>query len=349
MKILVTGTAGFIGFHLANALAAMGYTVIGLDNINDYYSVTLKQDRLKESGIPPNAIQYGKKTTSTKNTRYSFIQLDLTDREALFELFDSEQFDFVCNLAAQAGVRYSLENPYAYIDSNINGFLNILEACRHFSIRHLVFASSSSVYGLNESVPFSIRDTADHPVSLYAATKRSNELLAHTYSHLFGIPVTGLRFFTVYGPWGRPDMAYYKFAQLIFQNKPIEVYNNGDMLRDFTYIDDIVSGIVSSIEHIPQKNPDFNLMEPDPSQSTAPFALYNLGNNRPVKLMDFIETLENALGRSSEKIYLGMQPGDVLATMADIEETRSALGWEPKTSIATGLELFAAWFMSYVT
>ena len=334
MKILVTGAAGFIGFYLAEKLSSLGHSVICIDNINDYYNVNLKYARLLHSGIKREEIEYGKKIKSFSLSDYFFIKLDLTDREKLFSLFAEERFDCVCNLAAQAGVRYSLENPQAYIDSNICGFLNILEACRHFTVKHLVFASSSSVYGLNEKVPFSVTDTADHPVSLYAATKRADELMAHTYSHLFGIPSTGLRFFTVYGPWGRPDMAYFKFARAIFDNKPIEIYNNGNMLRDFTYIDDIIEGTVAVINHIPP-------------QSSAPFALYNLGNNRPEKLTDFILVLEEALGRKAEKVYLGMQAGDVPVTMADIDITRRELGWEPKTSIVDGLKLFADWFLSY--
>jgi len=334
MKILVTGTAGFIGFHLTKKLISLGHTVTGIDNINDYYDVNLKYARLNHSGIKREEIQYGKKAESSSLSGYCFIHLDLTDREELFPVFARENFDCVCNLAAQAGVRYSLENPYAYADSNITGFLNILEACRLHAIKHLVFASSSSVYGLNEKIPFSVTDTADHPVSLYAATKRSNELMAYTYSHLFGIPSTGLRFFTVYGPWGRPDMAYYKFARAIIENKPIEIYNNGNMLRDFTYIDDIIEGTVAAINHIP-------------SLSSLPFTLYNLGNNRPEKLTDFIETLENALGLKATKEYLGMQAGDVPVTMADIDITRNELGWEPKTSIDEGLKLFADWFLKY--
>ncbi|MCL1932144.1 MAG: NAD-dependent epimerase [Treponema sp.] len=334
MKILVTGAAGFIGFYLAETLISLGHSVTGIDNINDYYDVNLKYARLLHSGIKREEIEYGKKVKSASFPEYCFIKLDLTDRELLSALFAAEKFDCVCNLAAQAGVRYSLENPHAYINSNICGFLNILEACRAHSIKHLVFASSSSVYGFNEKVPFSVSDTTDHPASLYAATKKADELMAHTYAHLFGIPTTGLRFFTVYGPWGRPDMAYFKFALSIMKNKPIEIYNNGNMLRDFTYIDDIVEGTVAAINRIP-------------SQSSAPFVLYNLGNNRPEKLTDFIETLENALGRKAEKVYLGMQPGDVPVTMADIDITRNELGWEPKTSIAEGLKLFAGWFLSY--
>ena len=348
MKILVTGAAGFIGFYLAEKLVSLGHNAIGIDNINNYYDVNLKYARLSHSGIKREEIEYGKKAHSATLPGYSFIKLDITDREKLFTVFAEEKFDCVCNLAAQAGVRYSLENPYAYIESNISGFINILESCRLTAIKHLVFASSSSVYGLNEKTPFSVTDTTDHPVSLYAATKRANELMAHTYSHLYGIPCTGLRFFTVYGPWGRPDMAYYKFANSIVDNKPIEIYNNGNMSRDFTYIDDIVDGITAAVNHIPAKNSHFNAKEPAPSQASAPCAIYNLGNNRPVKLTDFIEMLENSLGRKAEKVYLGMQSGDVQTTMADIDVTRKELYWEPKTSIEDGLKLFTDWFMRYL-
>ena len=347
MKILVTGAAGFIGFHLVKKLVSQGHSVTGVDNINKYYDVNLKYARLRHSGIQQTDINYGIKVQSPLLPDYYFIKLDLTDNEKLSAVFAEGNFDCVCNLAAQAGVRYSLENPNAYIESNISGFLNILEACRHNKIQHLVFASSSSVYGLNEKVPFSVTDTADHPVSLYAATKRSNELMAHTYSHLFGIPATGLRFFTVYGPWGRPDMAYYKFARAIFEKNPIEVYNNGDMLRDFTYIDDVIEGIIAAIGRVPAGDSSFDAHNPAPSRSRAPFVLYNLGNNQPVKLTDFIEILETALGRTAEKKYLGMQAGDVTVTMADIDISREELGWKPKTSITDGLKLFAQWFCEY--
>ena len=347
MKILVTGAAGFIGFYLVKKLVSLGHSVTGIDNINEYYDVNLKIARLFQSGIKQEEIQYGKKIKSANLSNYFFIKLDLIDRENLFSLFSEEQFECVCNMAAQAGVRYSIENPYAYTDSNISGFLNILEACRSYAIKHLVFASSSSVYGLNEKVPFSVTDTADHPVSLYAATKRANELMAHAYSHLFNIPSTGFRFFTVYGPWGRPDMAYFKFARAILDNRPIEIYNNGNMLRDFTYIDDIADGIVRAISRVPSRNTDFDAKEPVPSQSSAPFVLYNLGNNKPEKLTDFVASLENALGRKAEKIYLGMQAGDIPVTAADIDVTRKELGWQPKTSIDEGLKLFADWFLKY--
>jgi len=334
LKILVTGAAGFIGFHLALKLSQSGHTVIGLDNINDYYDVNLKYARLKISGIDKEKINYNKIIKSACLLSYSFIKLDLTDKENLFLLFKNENFDYVCNLAAQAGVRYSLENPYSYIDSNINGFMNILEACRYEKIKHLIFASSSSVYGMNEKIPFSTEDRTDNPVSLYAATKKSNELMAYTYSYLFKIPCTGLRFFTVYGPWGRPDMAYYKFTKSISKNMPIDVYNHGDMLRDFTYIDDIINGIILSFN---QNNLNNNI----------PFIIYNLGNNKPEKLNNFIEILESHLGISAQKNYLDMQAGDVIATMADIDKTRENLDWQPTTSIDDGLKLFVDWYKNY--
>jgi len=331
MKILVTGAAGFIGFYLAEKLASSGHSVTGIDNINDYYDVNLKYARLSRSGIRKDAVQYGKRAESSVLPRYVFVKLDLTDNEALASLFEREDFDCVCNMAAQAGVRYSLEKPQAFIDSNISGFLNILEACRTYNVKNLVYASSSSVYGMNEKVPFSVNDAADHPISLYAATKRADELMAYTYSHLFNIHSTGLRFFTVYGPWGRPDMAYYKFASSIINNKPIEIYNNGNMLRDFTYIDDIIEGITAAVNNISKRK----------------YVIYNLGNNRSEKLTDFIEILENSLGSKAEKKYLGMQAGDVPVTMADIEITKAELGWRPKTPINDGLKLFADWFLEF--
>jgi len=331
MKILVTGAAGFIGFYLAEKLASLGHSVIGIDNINDYYDVNLKYARLSRSGIHKDAIQYGKHVKSSVLPGYVFVRLDLSDNEALSSLFAQEKFDCVCNMAAQAGVRYSLKKPRAYIDSNISGFLNILEACRAYNIKNLVYASSSSVYGMNEKTPFSVNDAVDRPVSLYAVTKRANELMAYTYSRLFNIHSTGLRFFTVYGPWGRPDMAYYKFAASIINNKPVEIYNNGDMLRDFTYIDDIIEGITAAVDNVSKKE----------------FVIYNLGSNRPEKLTDFIEILENSLGAKAEKIYLGMQSGDVPVTMADIEITKAELGWQPKTSTVDGLKSFAKWFLEF--
>jgi UDP-glucuronate 4-epimerase len=342
MKILVTGSAGFIGFHLVKKLTSIGFHVIGIDNINDYYDPQLKYARLNHSGIQQEMIQYGRKIQSALLPNYYFIKLDITDNEMLSAVFAEENFECVCNLAAQAGVRYSLLNPHAYTESNITGFLNILEACRNYKIKHLVFASSSSVYGINEKTPFSVTDPVDHPVSLYAATKRANELMAYTYSHLFNIPSTGLRFFTVYGPWGRPDMAYYKFAHAICSNKPIEVYNHGKMLRDFTYIDDIIEGIIAVIKKVLDGN---NTKES--LHSPAPFVLYNLGNDHPEELTVFIETLEKHLGRTAEKIFLDMQAGDVPVTMADIELTKAALGWQPKTAINDGLKLFTQWFLEY--
>jgi len=305
--------------------------VIGIDNINDYYDVKLKYARLSCSGINKEDIQYGKKIKSSVLSGYDFVKLDLTDSEALNSLFSTENFDCVCNMAAQAGVRYSLEKPHSYIDSNITGFLNILESCRINNIKNLVFASSSSVYGMNEKLPFSVNDAVDHPISLYAATKRSNELMAYAYSHLFKINSTGLRFFTVYGPWGRPDMAYYKFSLSITNKKPIEIYNNGDMLRDFTYIDDIIEGILAAINNVSKKE----------------FVIYNLGNNKPEKLTDLIEILENLLGSKADKKYLGMQSGDVKVTMADIDFTKAELNWQPKTSIMDGLKHFTEWFSEY--
>ena len=334
MKILVTGSAGFIGFHLVKKLISLGHTVIGIDNINDYYDINLKYDRLLHSGIQQNLIQYGTKVKSVSLAEYYFIKLDLTDYEGMLKLFSEEQFDSVCNLAAQAGVRYSIENPHSYIESNIKGFLNILELSKIHLIKHLVYASSSSVYGLNENLPFSVTDPVDRPISLYAATKRSNELMAHTYSYLYNIPITGLRFFTVYGSWGRPDMSYFKFADLIYNNKPIEIYNNGNMKRDFTFINDIINGIVLAINNIPINLP-------------CPFVIFNLGNNKPEKLLDFINILENELGKKAKKIYLELQPGDVPVTMANIDYTKKMLKWEPETSIKDGLKSFVEWFLEY--
>jgi len=330
MKILVTGAAGFIGFHLAEKLVSLGHSVIGIDNINDYYDINLKYARLHHSGIKRADIEYNKKIDSACLSGYTFLKLDMTDMDNISGLFKNEKFDCVCNLAAQAGVRYSIDNPRAYIDSNICGFFNILESCRSGNIRHLVFASSSSVYGMNGKIPFSVTDSADHPLSLYAATKKSNELMSFAYSRLYNIPCTALRFFTVYGPWGRPDMAYYKFAEAILDNKPIEVYNNGNMSRDFTYIADITKGITAAINRIPN-----------------PFAVYNLGSNVPVKLTDFISVLENALGIKAQKTFLPMQAGDIPVTMADIDITARDLGWEPETTVEEGLKLFTDWLLSY--
>lgn len=347
MKILVTGTAGFIGSFLALRLLERGDEVIGLDCINDYYDVKIKYGRLKNAGISQEKISYNTLIQSEKYPNYRFINLKLEDRENLFALFKNEKFDKVCNLAAQAGVRYSLVNPYAYIDSNIVGFVNILEACRHHNIKHLAYASSSSVYGLNEGMPFSTSDNVDHPISLYAASKKSNELMAHTYSYLFNLPTTGLRFFTVYGPWGRPDMALFLFTKAILEDKAIDVFNNGEMLRDFTYIDDIVEGVVRVIDNIPTPNPQWNGKNPDPHSSKAPYKIYNIGNNNPVKLMDFIEAIEKEVGKTAQKNMLPLQPGDVPATYANVNDLVSELDYKPNTSIQTGIKNFVKWYREF--
>ena len=347
MKILVTGTAGFIGYHLANVLAKRGDEVVGVDNINDYYDVNLKFDRLKDSGFEKEKIEYNKLISSKKYPNYKFIKLNLEDRENLEKLFKEEKFDKVCNLAAQAGVRYSLTNPYAYVDSNIVGFVNLLECCRHNGIEHLAYASSSSVYGLNESQPFSTHDNVDHPISLYAASKKSNELMAHTYSHLFKIPTTGLRFFTVYGPWGRPDMALFLFTKAILEDRAIDVYNYGDMQRDFTYIDDIVEGVVRVIDNPPKGNLNWSGKNPDPSSSKAPYKIYNIGNNAPVGLMDFIEEIEKKIGKKAKKNFLPLQPGDVKSTYADVSDLIEDLGYKPQTPIREGISNFIDWYLDY--
>ena len=348
MRILVTGTAGFIGFHLAQRLIARGDEIVGLDNINDYYDTGVKYARLSETGITKEAVEYNKLVASSKHENYQFIQLNLEDKPNMDALFAAQRFDKVCNLAAQAGVRYSLINPDAYIHSNIVGFINILEACRHHSIQHLAYASSSSVYGLNESMPFSTRDNVDHPVSLYAVSKKSNELMAHTYSHLFGLPTTGLRFFTVYGPWGRPDMALFLFTKAILEDKPIDVFNYGQMQRDFTYIDDIVEGVVRVIDHIPQGNPDWAGQNPDPSCSKSPYQVYNIGNSSPVKLMDFIEAIEKALGKKAQKNLLPIQPGDVPATWADVSDLVEDMSYQPNTPIqGWRVNRFIAWYKEF--
>jgi len=331
-KILVTGAAGFIGFHLVQRLLGAGLSVTGLDNLNDYYDVSLKKARLK--------ILEGQ-------AGFRFIRAGLEQREIMEDLFKAELFDCVVHLGAQAGVRYSLQNPHAYIDSNIVGFLNILEGCRHNGIKHLVYASSSSVYGANSRVPFSEHDSADHPVSLYAATKRANELMAHTYSHLYGIPVTGLRFFTVYGPWGRPDMAYFSFTKAILEGRPIELFNHGVMKRDFTYVDDIIEGVVRVMDHIPGHDPSWSTDMPDPATSHAPYRVYNIGNNQPVELGRFIEVLEECLGKKAIKKLLPMQPGDVLSTCADVSYLAAAVGFRPDTSIEVGIARFVDWYREY--
>ena len=347
MKILVTGTAGFIGSHLAKRLIERGDEVTGLDSINDYYDVNVKYGRLERAGIKVKEIEYNKLVTSSTNPNYSFIKLNLEDRDNLNKLFALRKFDRVCNLAAQAGVRYSLTNPQAYIDSNIVGFQNILEACRHNHIQHLAYASSSSVYGLNELQPFSTHHNVDHPISLYAASKKANELMAHTYSHLFGIPTTGLRFFTVYGPWGRPDMALFLFTKAIFEGRPIDVFNHGEMKRDFTYIDDIVEGVVRVIDHIPAGNNQWSAINPDPSSSSAPYKVYNIGNSNPVRLMDFIEAIEDAIGKKAQKNFLPLQSGDVPATWADVSDLVKDLGYKPNTSVKEGVSRFVSWYREF--
>jgi UDP-glucuronate 4-epimerase len=347
MKILITGTAGFIGFHLAQRMLDRGDEVVGLDNINDYYDVNLKFARLTATGIQRDEVSPGKPVQSIKYPRYRFVQMELEDRDGIGRLLADEKFDAVCNLAAQAGVRYSITNPYAYIDSNINGFINILEACRHNKTGHLVYASSSSVYGLNEAMPFSTSHNVDHPVSLYAASKKSNELMAHTYSHLYGLPTTGLRFFTVYGPWGRPDMALFIFTKAIMEGRPIDVFNQGNMRRDFTYIDDIVEGVIRVIDNPPSGKKDWNGAAPDPSCSPAPYKIYNIGNNSPVKLMDFIDAIEQATGKIAVKNMMPIQDGDVPATWADVDDLVKNLGYRPATDIREGVVNFIRWYREY--
>jgi UDP-glucuronate 4-epimerase len=348
MKILVTGTAGFIGYHLANKLINAGHEVVGLDIINDYYDVNLKYARLKQTGIVHTDIEYSKIVTSKLHPNYRFFKLKLEDRDNLNALFAKEKFDCVCNLAAQAGVRYSLTNPQAYIDSNIVGFINVLEACRHNHVNHLVYASSSSVYGLNENIPFSEKDNVDHPISLYAASKKSNELMAHTYSHLFGIPTTGLRFFTVYGPWGRPDMALFIFTKAILAGKPIQVFNNGEMERDFTYIDDIVEGVFRILTgEIPCGNANWNGKEPEPSSSPAPYKIYNIGNSNPVKLMDFIRAIEKNLDKKALIEYMPMQAGDVRKTWANVDGLGEDFNYKPSFSVEQGIERFVTWYKGF--
>ena len=345
MKILVTGSAGFIGFHLVNKLVNDDFEVVGIDNINDYYLTNLKFSRLAEAGISDDAANWNRKISSSKYPNYSFVRMNLEDREQIDQLFEKEKFDLVCNLAAQAGVRYSIENPHAYIQSNIVGFANILEACRHNNIQHLVYASSSSVYGNNTKMPLSVDDRVDNPVSLYAATKKSNELMAHTYSHLYGIPTTGLRFFTVYGPWGRPDMAYFSFTKNILEGNSIKVFNHGDLYRDFTYIDDIVDGITKILN----KSPNFSSSQEGCPKGgvVAPYKVYNIGNSTPVKLLDFIETIEKALGKEAAKEYHDMQPGDVYKTFADVSALQNDFGYSPNTPLEKGIGEFVKWYKSY--
>lgn len=347
MKILITGTAGFIGHHVAERLLSERHDVTGLDSINDYYDVKVKYGRLERSGIQENDIEYAKLVKSAKFQNYRFIQLKLEDRENVSKLFKNEKFDAVCHLAAQAGVRYSLTNPDVYISSNIEGFLNILEACRHNGVENLVYASSSSVYGMNEEYPFSIHHNVDHPVSLYAASKKANELMAHCYSHLYGIRTTGLRFFTVYGPWGRPDMALFLFTKAIIEGKTIDVFNNGQMRRDFTYIDDIVEGVIRVIKNPAKPNHDWTGKHPDPGTSKAPYRLYNIGSNRPVFLMNFIRTIEEYLGIEAKKNFLPLQPGDVVASHADVADLMKDFGYSPKTTIREGIRKFLEWYIDF--
>jgi UDP-glucuronate 4-epimerase len=332
MKVLVTGVAGFIGMHVAQRLLQRGDQVVGIDNLNDYYDPALKLARLE--CLHPNS-------------NFRFVRGDIADSAAVNELFAAEKFDRVINLAAQAGVRYSLKNPQAYIQTNLVGFGNLLEACRHNGIQHFVYASSSSVYGSNTHMPFSVHDNVDHPVSLYAATKKANELMAHSYSHLYGLPTTGLRYFTVYGPWGRPDMSPWLFSSAILENRKIDVFNHGKMQRDFTYIDDIADGTVRVLDRVPVSNPEFDTGNPDPGTSYAPYKVYNIGNNQPVELMTFIETIEEALGKKAEKNFLPMQAGDVVATYANVEDLKREVGFEPKTPLGEGIAKWAAWYRSY--
>ena len=331
MKFLVTGAAGFIGFHVSERLLAAGHQVVGIDNLNDYYDVSLKQARLDLLQSPA----------------FSFHKIDLADREAMATLFANEKFDRVIHLAAQAGVRYSLENPHAYADANLTGHLNVLEGCRHNKVQHLLYASSSSVYGLNRKMPFSTDDSVDHPVSLYAATKKANELMSHTYSHLYGLPTTGLRFFTVYGPWGRPDMALFKFTKAMIEGKAIDVYNHGKMKRDFTYIDDIAEAIVRLQDIIPQPNPNWTVEDGSPATSSAPYHVYNIGNSSPVELMDYITALEEALGIEAKKNMMPMQPGDVLETSADTRPLFEVTGFKPQMSVKDGVKNFVDWYREF--
>ena len=345
MKILLTGVAGFIGSKTAEYLLQRGDEVVGLDNINDYYDVNLKYARLEKIlGISRDKIDWYTFVKSDLYERFSFIRINLEDKQAIRMLFANGSFDVVVNLAAQAGVRYSIENPYAYVESNVDGFLNILEGCRHHNIKHFVYASSSSVYGLNGKVPFSEKDSIAHPVSLYAATKKSNELMAHTYSYLYGIPSTGLRFFTVYGPWGRPDMSPALFADAIFHNRAIKVFNNGDMYRDFTYIDDIVTGVLKVVDSIPQPDALWDSENPSPDSSTAPYQIYNIGNSQPVRLMDFIQAIEVAIGKKAKKEYLPMQPGDVYQTYADTSKLEEDLDFKPSTPLEEGVKETIDWY-----
>lgn len=347
MKILVTGSAGFVGFHLTEQLLKRGDEVVGIDNINDYYDVSLKFSRLTESGIYQELIEWNKAIISFKYTNYRFIRMNLEDKEGLMLLCAEEKFDVIVHLAAQAGVRYSITNPDVYAQSNLVSFLNVLEASRNFKIKHLVYASSSSVYGLNETMPFSVKHCVDHPVSLYAASKKANELMAHTYSHLYRIPTSGLRFFTVYGPWGRPDMAYFLFTEAINNNKPIQVFNHGKMKRDFTYIDDIIRGIINVMDKPAESCKEWDAKKPDPSRSTAPYCIYNIGNNTPVELMTFIREIEECMGKKAVLEMKGIQDGDVTATWANVDDLIQNFNYKPDTTIKVGLKKFTEWFKGY--
>lgn len=347
MKVLVTGSAGFIGSFVTQRLLDRGDEVVGLDSINDYYDVNLKYGRLLMAGIEREGIDWYKYVQSSKYSNYKFIRMNLEDKQAMQMLFANEQFDRIVHLAAQAGVRYSIENPDIYVSSNVVGFLNILEGCRNHQIKHLVYASSSSVYGLNGKVPFSASDSIAHPVSLYAATKMSNELMAHAYSHLYGLPTTGLRFFTVYGPWGRPDMSPFLFTDAILHDRPIKVFNNGDMLRDYTFIDDIAEGVVCVLNTIPLPNPVWDSQHPDPDSSTCAYRIYNIGNSKPVKLMDFIKAIESATGNTAEKIFLPMQPGDVYQTNANTTSFQKDIGFKPNKNIMEGAKETVEWYKGF--
>lgn len=346
LKVLVTGAAGFIGSFVSRRLLERGDEVVGLDNINDYYDTALKYGRLGFLGVEGD-IRWNEPVRSGKYDKFRFVRMNLEDRKAMHELFAGERFDVVVNLAAQAGVRYSLKNPYAYVESNVYGFLNVLECCRTGGVKHLVYASSSSVYGLNGKVPFSEHDGIAHPVSMYAATKKMDELMAHTYSHLYGLPTTGLRFFTVYGPWGRPDMSPFLFADAILHNRPIDVFNNGDMLRDFTYIDDIAEGVLRVIDRSPVADECWKADSPDPATSCAPYRLYNIGNSHPVRLMDFIEAIEEAIGRKAKKNFMPMQPGDVYQTYADTTDLQADFGFKPDKSVRDGVKETIDWFRKF--
>lgn len=347
MNILITGTAGFIGYHMAQRLFPENARIIGLDIINNYYDPTLKYARLAQCGIAQEDIAYNKLVQSSKHPNYQFIQLDLCDKENLTALFKEQQFDYVIALAAQAGVRYSIDSPDQYISSNVTGFLNILECCRHFPVKHLIYASTSSVYGLNTAMPFDPSHSANHPISLYSATKKANEMMAHSYSHLFGVPSTGLRFFTVYGTWGRPDMALFKFAKATLAGEPIDVYNEGNMVRDFTYVSDIVENIFRLLPHPPQPNTEWDSAQPDPATSSAPYRILNIGNSAPVQLMEYINALEAALGIEVKKNLMSMQPGDVPATFADVSSLEAITHFRPSTPVKEGVRRFIEWYKEY--